>query len=130
MAITYYAGNRWTGTSTDRGNINTSNITAGLTFLETNTDDLYQWDGDSWNVIAGDTVAQTLTNKTIAAGSNTISGLANANLRGSAGITNANLATPSITMAAEAGSNDAVAWVKPSPLLLVQVLILLWVRMR
>ena len=109
MAITYYAGNRWTGTSTDRGNINTSNITAGLTFLETNTDDLYQWDGDSWNVIAGDTVAQTLTNKTIAAGSNTISGLANANLSGSAGITNANLATPSITMAAEAGSNDAVA---------------------
>ena len=62
MAITYYAGNRWTGTSTDRGNINTSNITAGLTFLETNTDDLYQWDGDSRNVIAGDTVAQTLTN--------------------------------------------------------------------
>ena len=109
MAITYYAGNRWTGTSTDRGNINTSNITAGLTFLETNTDDLYQWDGDSWNVIAGDTVAQTLTNKTIAAGSNTISGLANANLSGSAGITNANLATPSITMAAESGSNDAVA---------------------
>ena len=109
MAITYYAGNRWTGTSSDRAGITTGNITAGLTFLETNTDDLYQWDGDSWNVIAGDTVAQTLTNKTIAAGSNTISGLVNANLSGSAGITNANLATPTITMAAEAGSNDAVA---------------------
>lgn len=36
--------------------------------------------------------AQTFTNKTIAAGSNTISGLANVNLSGSAGITNANLA--------------------------------------
>ena len=67
MAITYYAGNRWTGTNTDRGNITTGNITAGLTFLETNTDDLYQWDGDSWNVIAGDTVAQTLQNKTLTA---------------------------------------------------------------
>ena len=109
MAITYYAGNSWTGTSTDRGNIVTGNIVAGLRFLETNTDDLYQWDGDSWNIIAGDAIAQTLQNKTIAAGSNTISGLANANLSGSAGITNANLATSSITMAAESGSNDAVA---------------------
>ena len=67
MAITYYAGNRWTGTSTDRGNVNTSNITPGLTFLETNTDDLWQWDGDSWNVIAGDTATQTLQNKTLTA---------------------------------------------------------------
>ena len=65
MAITYYAGNNWAGTSTDRGNVNTSNIVTGLTFLETNTDDLYFWDGDSWNLIAGDTVAQTLTNKTL-----------------------------------------------------------------
>jgi len=166
MAITYYAGNRWTGTATDRGNVTTANITAGLTFLETDTDDLYQWDGDSWNIIAGDTIAQTLsnktlsspvlttpqindsasdhqyifavgnlaadrtvtlpvltggdtfvfnahtqtlTNKTIVAGSNTISGIVNANLSGSAGITNANLATSTITMAAESGSNDAVA---------------------
>ena len=65
MAITYYAGNNWAGTSTDRGNVNTSNIVAGLTFLETNTDDLYQWDGDSWNVISGDTIAQTFANKTL-----------------------------------------------------------------
>lgn len=36
---------------------------------------------------------QTLTNKTIAAGSNTISGLTNTNLSGSAAITNANLAS-------------------------------------
>lgn len=37
-------------------------------------------------------LAQTLTNKTIAAGSNTITGLTNTNLSGSAAITNANLA--------------------------------------
>ena len=166
MAITYYAGNNWAGTSSDRAGVNTSNIVAGLTFLETNTDDLYQWDGDSWNVIAGDTVSQTLvnktltspvlttpqindtsadhqfvfavtelaadrtvtlpqltgndsftfeahtqtlTNKTIAAGSNTISGIVNAHLSGSAGITNANLANSTITMAAESGSNDGIA---------------------
>jgi hypothetical protein len=41
---------------------------------------------------------QTLTNKTIAAGSNTISGLTNANLSGTAGITNANLANSSVTI--------------------------------
>ena len=168
MAITYYAGNRWTGTTTDRGNITTANITAGLTFLETNTDDLYQWDGDSWNVIAGDAVAQTLENKiltspvlttpqindssadhqyifaanelvadrivslplltagdtftfnnhtatlqnkTIAHGSNgnSVTGLVNASLSGSAAITNANLANSTITMAATAGSSDAIA---------------------
>jgi|688.fasta_scaffold24548_3 hypothetical protein len=39
----------------------------------------------------------TLTNKIIAAGSNTITGLTNSNLSGSAGITNANLATPTIS---------------------------------
>jgi hypothetical protein len=41
---------------------------------------------------------QTLTNKTIAAGSNTISGLTNSNLSGSAGITNANLANSAVTV--------------------------------
>jgi len=43
----------------------------------------------------------TLTNKTIAAGSNTITGLVNANLSGSAGITNANLANSSVTIGAD-----------------------------
>jgi len=132
-----------------------------LTFLETDTDDLWQWDGDSWNIIAGNTVAQTLssktltlpqindsasdhqyvfavgnlaanrtvtlpvltggdtfvfeahsevlTGKTIVAGSNTISGIVNANLSGSAAISNANLANSSITMAAESGTNDVVS---------------------
>ncbi len=39
----------------------------------------------------------TLTHKTISAGSNTISGLTNSNLSGSAGITNANLANSTIS---------------------------------
>ena len=166
MAITYYAGNRWSGTNSDRTGHATGSLVAGLTFLETDTDDLYQWDGDSWNVIAGDTVAQDLSNKTlvspvlttpqindsasdhqyvfaagnlaadrtvtlpvltggdtlvfeahaqaltgktIVAGSNTISGIVNANLSGSAAISNANLANSTITVAAESGSNDAVS---------------------
>jgi hypothetical protein len=41
--------------------------------------------------------SETLTNKTIAAGSNTISGLTNSNLSGTAGITNANLANSTIS---------------------------------
>lgn len=54
------------------------------------------------NVVQLDTVTltgtQTLTNKTIAAGSNTITGLTNANLSGTAAITNANLANSSVTI--------------------------------
>lgn len=49
---------------------------------------------------------ETLTNKTIAAGSNTITGLTNANLSGTAGITNANLANSTISGIA-LGSNLA-----------------------
>jgi hypothetical protein len=40
---------------------------------------------------------QTLTNKTIAAGSNTITGLTNSNLSGSAGITGANIASSTVS---------------------------------
>lgn len=52
------------------------------------------------NITGADTLTtaaftQTLTNKTIAAGSNTVTGLTNTNLSGTAGITNANLATAS-----------------------------------
>jgi hypothetical protein len=50
------------------------------------------------STVATLTGTQTLTNKTIAAGSNTISGLTNSNLSGSAGITNANLANSSVTI--------------------------------
>ena len=48
------------------------------------------------------TDVQSLSNKTIAAGSNTITGLTNSNLSGTAGITNANLANSSITVGSTA----------------------------
>jgi hypothetical protein len=46
----------------------------------------------------------TLTNKTLSAGSNTITGLTNANLSGTAGITNANLANSTISGVALGGN--------------------------
>lgn len=49
------------------------------------------------DTLVGRATNDTLTNKTIAAGSNTITGLTNSNLSGSAGITNANLANPTIS---------------------------------
>ena len=63
MAIKYYAGNRLTGVS---GDTKPTTLPTGSTFLETNTDDLYFWDGDSWNIVAGDSIAQTFSNKTMA----------------------------------------------------------------
>jgi len=50
------------------------------------------------DTLVGKATTDTLTNKTIAAGSNTISGLTNSNLSGTAGITNANLANSSVTV--------------------------------
>lgn len=47
------------------------------------------------DTLVGRATTDTLTNKTIDAGSNTITGLTNSNLSGSAGITNANLASMS-----------------------------------
>jgi len=64
MAIKYYAGDRWYGTTSERTSHSTSNLVAGLTFLETNTDDVYTWDGDSWNLVSGNSIAQTFSNKT------------------------------------------------------------------
>jgi hypothetical protein len=51
----------------------------------------------STTTLVGRDTSDTLTNKTIAAGVNTISGLTNANLSGSAGITTANLAQYTIS---------------------------------
>lgn len=61
MAIKYLAGNRLTGVSGDTKP--TSNVLTGTTFLETNTDDMYMWDSSSWNVVAGNSLAQTFSNK-------------------------------------------------------------------
>jgi len=60
MAIKYYAGNRLTGVS---GDSKPTTLPTGSTFLETNTDDLYLWDGDSWNVVASNTGTEVLSNK-------------------------------------------------------------------
>ena len=65
MAITYLAGNNIAGLASDRTSLTTTYLLTGTTFLETDTDDLYQWDGDSWNVISANTIAETLTNKTL-----------------------------------------------------------------
>ena len=51
----------------------------------------------STTTLVGRDTTDTLTNKTISASSNTISGLNNGNLSGSAGITNANLANSTIS---------------------------------
>ena len=53
---------------------------------------------DATDTLVGKATTDTLTNKTIAAGFNTISGLTNSNLSGTAGITNANLANSSVTV--------------------------------
>ena len=60
----------------------------------------------STTTLVGKDTTDTLTNKTIAAGSNTITGLTNSNLSGSAGITNANLANSTIS-GVSLGSNLA-----------------------
>ena len=52
----------------------------------------------STDTLVGRDTSDILTNKTIASGSNTITGLVNANLSGTAGITNANLQYSSITI--------------------------------
>ena len=60
MTIKYYAGNRLTGVS---GDTKPTTLPTGSTFLETNTDDLYICDGDSWNIVASNTGTEILANK-------------------------------------------------------------------
>ena len=48
MALKYYAGDRITGTASDKNTLTSNNLLAGTSFLETDTSDLYHWDGDSW----------------------------------------------------------------------------------
>ena len=61
------------------------------------------------NTVVTSTSINTLSNKTIVASSNTISGLTNTNLNGSAGITNANLALPYIRFTDESSTQNSVA---------------------
>ena len=65
MAIKYYAGNKITGVASDTKP--TSNIIDGSTFFVTDTEDLYMYDlgTTSWKIISGNTIAETLSNKTL-----------------------------------------------------------------
>jgi len=56
-----------------------------------------------------ETSTDTLTNKTIAAGSNTITGLTNTNLSGTAGITNANIQNAFIQFSDESSTSNSVS---------------------
>ena len=70
--------------------------------------------GDTINIQLDNTVltassSNTLTNKTIAASSNTISGLTNTNLSGTAGITNANIQNAFIQFSDESSTSNSVS---------------------
>jgi len=64
MAIKYYAGNKLTGVASDTKP--TSNIIDGSTFFVTDTEDLFMYDlgTTAWKVVSGNTIAETLSNKT------------------------------------------------------------------
>jgi hypothetical protein len=70
--------------------------------------------GDTINIQLDGTVltttsTNTVSNKTISASSNTISGLTNTNLSGTAGITNANIANPFIQFSDESSTVNSTA---------------------
>ncbi len=69
---------------------------AGLTVTHFTSPNISQWTNNAGYITSS--TADTLTNKTISAAGNTISGLTNSNLSGAAGITNANLANSSVTI--------------------------------
>ncbi len=82
-------GNISTGAALTTTGTTGSNASA-ITFKTTAASELVLPTTGTLATLAG---TESLTNKTISAGSNTISGLTNANLSGTAGITDANLAT-------------------------------------
>ena len=59
MAIKYFGGNKITGVFSDTKPTLTTAM-KGASFFETDTDDLYIWDGDSWNIVAGNLLTQDL----------------------------------------------------------------------
>lgn len=95
-------------TITNNGS-NSLNIAGSKTLAVNNTLTFSGTDSSSFTLpsssdtLVGLSSIDTLTNKTIAAGPNTISGLTNSNLSGSAGITNANLANSSLTITPGSG---------------------------
>ena len=64
MAVKFLAGNKITGLSTDSKPDSFSTDIVGVTFFETNTQDLYLWDGDSWELVVGNSATENLSNKT------------------------------------------------------------------
>jgi len=63
MAIKYLAGNRLVGDASDDTKPTLTSAVAGTTFLDF-YQDLYRWDGDSWELVTGNTIAENLQNKT------------------------------------------------------------------
>jgi len=52
MAITRYSGDRLIGLEADtKPTLANTAVEKGTTFLEYDTDKLFQWDGDSWNQV-------------------------------------------------------------------------------
>ena len=65
MAVKYYAGNKLTGVAADTKP--TSDIIDGSTFFVTDTEDLFMYDlgTTAWKVVSGNTIAETLSSKTL-----------------------------------------------------------------
>lgn len=72
---------------------NPSSLAAGDLWYRSDENKIRYYDGTTARALVGEALAQTLTNKTIAAGSNTITGLTNSNLSGSAAISDANISS-------------------------------------
>lgn len=95
-----------TNTLTNKTLTAATNTISGLTVSNFATNALSQWTNDAGFITTNGT--QTLTNKTIDATTNTVSNITNANLSGNAGISNANLANPSITVSLGNGLSGGV----------------------
>ncbi len=96
------------GLSVTNNGSNTLDIAADKTFTVANSITLGGTDNSVLTFQGTDTyigraTSDTLTNKTIAAATNTISGLTNSNLSGAAGISNTNLANSSLTISSGSG---------------------------